>query len=123
MEQPPSAPSTKELAQLRKELAPQTSEAFKQFAKQVFSDGALPAKVKQLIAVAVAHVTQCSNCIRTHTELALKKGASPEEIMEAMWVAAEIRAGGAFSHSLTALEVVQEFQKQQQQQQQQQQQK
>jgi len=64
----------------------------------------LPAKTKQLIAVAVAHVTQCPYCIRGHTKAALRQGASKEELMEAIWVAAEMRAGGAFAHSILAIE-------------------
>jgi AhpD family alkylhydroperoxidase len=59
--------------------------------------------VKQLIAVAVAHVTQCPYCITGHTKLAHRKGATPEEVMEAIWVAAEMRAGGAYAHSTLAL--------------------
>ena len=66
----------------------------------------LPVKTKQLIAVAVAHVTQCPYCIRGHTQLALKNGASHEEIMEAIWVAAEMRAGAAYAHSNLALDVM-----------------
>ena len=97
---------TPELAELRKTLAPENLEAFKQFSRQVFADGALPAKVKQLIAVAVAHVTQCPYCIRGHTQGALRHGASPQEIMEAIWVAAEMRAGGAYAHSALALDVI-----------------
>lgn len=69
----------------------------------MFAEGALPEKTKQLIAVAVAHVTQCPYCIDGHTKLARRKGASPEEIMEAIWVAAEMRAGGAYAHSTLAL--------------------
>jgi AhpD family alkylhydroperoxidase len=72
----------------------------------VFADGAVSAKTKQLIAVAVAHVTQCPYCIRGHTRAALRRGASPEEIMEAIWVAAEMRAGGAFAHSTVALDEI-----------------
>jgi AhpD family alkylhydroperoxidase len=67
------------------------------------SEGALPEKTKQLIAVAVAHVTQCPFCITGHTKLAGRKGASPEEIIEAIWVAAEMRAGGAFAHATLAI--------------------
>jgi AhpD family alkylhydroperoxidase len=69
----------------------------------VFASGALPEKTKQLIAVAAAHVTQCPYCIDGHTRLARRKGASDEEIMEAIWVAAEMRAGGAYAHSALAL--------------------
>ena len=85
----PSA--TRELAEQRKRLAPKPAEAFKAFTQSVFAEGALPVKTKQLIAVAVAHVTQCPYCIRGHTSAALQHGATAEEIMEAIWVAAEMR--------------------------------
>src|SRR6201997_5693254 len=92
--------TTKELAQKRRELAPEIYGAFRAFGQRVFADGALPSKTKELIAVAVAHVTQCPYCIRGHTELALKKGATKQELMEAIWVAAEMRAGAAYAHSI-----------------------
>jgi AhpD family alkylhydroperoxidase len=72
-------------------------------AQRVFAEGALPAKTKQVIAVAVAHVTQCPYCIKGHTKAALRHGATPEELMEAIWVAAEMRAGGAYAHSAVSL--------------------
>lgn len=95
--------STPELAGRRKALAPDALQAFQAFSKAVFADGALPEVTKQLIAVAVAHTTQCPYCIKGHTKAARRKGASPEQIMEAIWVAAEMRAGGAYAHSLIAL--------------------
>jgi AhpD family alkylhydroperoxidase len=61
------------------------------------------AKVKRIIAVAVAQVTQCPYCINGHTKAALRAGATPEELMEAIWVAAEMRAGGACAHSTLML--------------------
>lgn len=94
---------TKALADKRRALAPDTEAAFHAFSKAVFQDGALSRKTKQLIAVAVAHVTQCPYCIQGHTKGATKEGATPEEIMEAIWVAAEMRAGGAYAHSALAL--------------------
>ncbi|MCI0423118.1 MAG: carboxymuconolactone decarboxylase family protein [Acidobacteria bacterium] len=97
---------TKELADQRKSLAPKPAEAFKAFSQSVFAEGALAAKTKQLIAVAVAHVTQCPYCIRGHTSAALQQGATAEEIMEAIWVAAEMRAGGAYAHSSLALDTI-----------------
>jgi AhpD family alkylhydroperoxidase len=60
-------------------------------------------RTKKLIAVAVAHVTQWPYCINGHTPRARRKGASPEEIMEAIGVAAEMRAGGAYAHVTLAL--------------------
>jgi AhpD family alkylhydroperoxidase len=96
--------SASELAQRREVLAPGVHHAFHEFSRQVFADGALDTKTKQVIAVAVAHVTQCPFCIEAHTKTALRKGATEEELMEAIWVAAEMRAGGAYAHSLRALE-------------------
>lgn len=97
----PSA--TRELAQKRRELAPETEAAFQAFSQKVFAEGALPVKIKQLIAVAVAHVTQCPYCITGHTKAALRHGASRAELMEAIWVAAEMRAGGAYAHAALAI--------------------
>lgn len=99
-------PPSKELSQKRQQLAPEIGAAFHEFSKKVFADGALPSKTKQLIAVAVAHVTQCPYCIRGHTQSAIRHGASEQEIMEAIWVAAEMRAGGAYAHSVIALETM-----------------
>ncbi|MDA8355285.1 MAG: carboxymuconolactone decarboxylase family protein [Actinomycetota bacterium] len=96
-------PGTAKIAQRRKALAPAIHDAFEKFSRAVFSPGALPEKTKQLIAVAVAHTTQCPYCIAGHSNLARRKGASDEEIMEAIWVAAEMRAGGAYAHSTVAL--------------------
>lgn len=95
---------TPELAKRRRELAPAQQAAFDAFGKAVFADGALPAKTKQIIAVAIAHVTQCPYCIRGHTKAALRAGATQNELMEAIWVAAEMRAGGAYAHSALMLE-------------------
>jgi AhpD family alkylhydroperoxidase len=95
-----------ELSRHRHELAPEIDDAFHAFGKAVFADGALTRKVKQLIAVAVAHTTQCPYCIRGHTLGALRDGATEREIMEAIWVAAEMRAGGAFAHAVIALEAL-----------------
>ncbi len=100
--------ATPALHQKRKELAPETLQAFQAFSRQVFADGALPLRTKQLIAVAVAHVTQCPYCIKGHTQGALRAGATEQEIMEAIWVAAEMRAGGAYAHSNLALETMNE---------------
>jgi AhpD family alkylhydroperoxidase len=98
--------ATRELSEERKRLAPGPAEAFRAFSRSVFAEGALPEKTKQLIAVAVAHVTQCPYCIRGHTGAALNKGATAEEIMEAIWVATEMRAGGAYAHSILALDTM-----------------
>lgn len=104
MDKPVYPPWSMDAARKRKQLAPEPLAAFKAFSDSVFADGALPRKTKELIAVAVAHVTQCPYCIDGHTAAALKNGASEEEIMEAIWVAAEMRAGAAYAHSTLAIE-------------------
>lgn len=97
---------TPQIAEKRQELGKETLDAWRQFSRQVFAEGALSAKTKHVIAVAVAHVTQCPYCIRSHTKQALAGGATQEEIMEAIWVAAEMRAGGAVAHSALAIDVM-----------------
>lgn len=99
-------PTTREVVEQRRALAPKPAEAFKAFSQSVFADGALSGKTKQLIAVAVAHVTQCPYCIRGHTKAALRHGATGQEIMEAIWVASEMRAGAAYAHAALALDTI-----------------
>ncbi len=101
-----SAPSSvkADVAKRRKQLAPGIHDAFQEFSRQVFADGALDGATKQLIAVAVAHVTQCPHCIQFHTRAALRHGVTEQALMEAIWVAAEMRAGGAYAHSALALD-------------------
>lgn len=96
--------TTQELAEKKAALAPKNIEAWRNFSKTVFEAGALNEKTKQIIAIAVAHVTQCPYCIRAHTTQALRKGATQEEIMEAIWIAAEMRAGAAYAHGTIAMD-------------------
>src|SRR5256712_12912892 len=69
-------PASLDLARKRRDVAPLIQDAFHAFSQLVFADGALPAKTKQLIAVAAAHITQCPYCIQSHTKAALKHGAT-----------------------------------------------
>ncbi|MCB1503577.1 MAG: carboxymuconolactone decarboxylase family protein [Hyphomicrobiaceae bacterium] len=103
---PAVPPVSSEIARARKEAVPKTYESFRAFNREAFSEGKLDVKTKQLIAVAAAHVTQCPWCIEGHTRQAIEAGAAREEIMEAIWIAAEMRAGAAYAHSAIALEVI-----------------
>ena len=105
-------PSSRELVEKRRALAPETEKAFQAFSHQVFADCALPAKTKQLIAVAVAHVTQCPYCIKGHTKASLRHGATRQELMEAICVAAEMRAGGAYARTAISLTAMHEVESQ-----------
>src|SRR3954454_2187584 len=93
------------LAKIKKmnELAPKVMEAFWAFDKAAVADGAIPAKYKELIAIAVALTTQCPYCIEIHNASARRAGATDAEIAEAAMVAAALRAGGAVTHATFAL--------------------
>jgi AhpD family alkylhydroperoxidase len=78
-------------------------EAFEDFSHAVLADGALPERTKELSAVAVAHVTQCPYCSNGHPRRARRKGASRRRSWEAIWVTAEMRAGGADAHATHAV--------------------
>jgi AhpD family alkylhydroperoxidase len=66
-------------------------------------DSKIPRKYRELIAIAVAHTTQCVYCIEVHAKKAKKAGASKEEVAEAVLLAAALRAGGAAVHGTLAL--------------------
>jgi AhpD family alkylhydroperoxidase len=67
------------------------------------ADGAIPAKYRELMAVAVALTTQCQRCIERHSHRAREAGATREELAETVFVAAAVRAGGAVVHGLDAM--------------------
>jgi AhpD family alkylhydroperoxidase len=67
------------------------------------TDGAIPRKYRELIAVAVAHATQCVYCIKVHTQNAKRMGATKAELAEAVFISAAIRAGGAAAHGTIAM--------------------
>jgi AhpD family alkylhydroperoxidase len=78
-----------------KELAPEQEQAFTEFNDAVFQEGALSKKEKEIIAVAVAHATQCPYCIDVHTKNAVKAGATNNELSEAILVTSALLAGGS----------------------------
>ena len=66
----------------------------------VFADGALSAREKSMIALAVAHAVQCPYCIDAYTRDALEKGADLDQMTEAVHVAAAIRGGASLVHGI-----------------------
>src|SRR5437660_8739826 len=68
-------------------------------------DGAIPRKYRELIALAVACTTQCPYCLDVHTKNAKKAGATREEVTEAAFLAAALRAGAAVTHGALALKL------------------
>ncbi len=107
--------ATRENSEMRAAATPEILDAWRNFSKTVFKAGAIDEKTKQLIAVAVAHVTQCPYCIHSHTKMAMKKGASKQEIMEAVWISAEMRAGASYAHSALAMDDIMEAENKQSQ--------
>ena len=95
---------SKKMLHKRTSLAPESMKSWQNFSNTVFAEGALSEKTKHLIALAVAHVTQCPYCIRAHTKESMRTGASKEEMMEATWVASEMRSGAALAHSTLVMD-------------------
>ena len=80
--------------------APELWEKFQAWYAAVFSEGALTEREKALIALAVAHAVQCPYCIDAFTAGSLEKGATPEQMTEAVHVAAAIRGGASLVHGV-----------------------
>ncbi len=95
----------KNLQQLKtmREHAPDGLKTFQAFSEAATKEGAIPAKYKELIAVAVSVKAQCPYCIELHTNKARQAGATDAELTEASLVAAAIGAGAVMTHSTHAL--------------------
>jgi len=83
--------------------APEGMKAFWAFDKAAMAAGAIPAKYKELMAIAVAFTTQCPYCIEIHSGRAREAGATDAEIAEVVLVAAALRAGAAVTHGAHAM--------------------
>jgi len=92
---------------LLKEMAKLAPEEFRAWANLdrivAREDGHIPRKFRELIALAVAHTTQCPYCIEAHAKNARQVGATREEVAEACLIAAALRAGAAATHGTLAL--------------------
>ena len=86
------------------EGAPGLGKAFFDYYGQVFADGALTAREKALIALAVSHAVQCPYCIDAYTTECLQKGADVEQMTEAVHVACAIRGGASLVHGMQMME-------------------
>ena len=80
--------------------APELWKKFLEWYNAVFQDGALTEREKALIALAVAHAVQCPYCIDAYTTQCLETGSNPEQMMEAVHVAAVMQAGITLVHSV-----------------------
>jgi AhpD family alkylhydroperoxidase len=87
-------------------LAPEEFKAWLALDRMVArEDGHIPRKYRELIALAVAHTTQCVYCIDVHSKAAKHAGCTREEVAETVFLAAALRAGGAAAHGTLALKL------------------
>ena len=91
------------------EYQPELAKKFFSYYGDVFKEGALTAREKALIALAVAHSEQCPYCIDAYTSDCLEKGADEEQMMEAVHVAAAIKSGAALVHGVQMMNKVKEI--------------
>jgi 4-carboxymuconolactone decarboxylase len=89
------------------EGSPALGEKFFAWYSAVFAEGALTAREKSLIALAVAHAVQCPYCIEAYSEDAQSKGCDLEQLTEAVHVAAAIRGGASLVHGMQMRDHVQ----------------
>ncbi len=73
---------------------------FFEYYGKVFEEGALSAREKSLIALAVSHVIHCPYCIDAYTKDGLQRGITKEEMMEAVHVGAAIQSGATLVHGV-----------------------
>jgi 4-carboxymuconolactone decarboxylase len=88
------------------EGSPKLAQKFFDWYGEVFKPGALSAREKALIALAVSHVVQCPYCIDAYSKESLQQGADLEQMTEALHVAAAIRGGASLVHGVQMLEHV-----------------
>jgi alkylhydroperoxidase/carboxymuconolactone decarboxylase family protein len=90
------------------EFEPNLAKKFFDYYGDVFKDGALTAREKSLIALAVAHTVQCPYCIDAYTVDTLEKGCDEAQLMEAVHVAVAIRGGASLVHGVQMMNKVKE---------------
>lgn len=91
------------------EFGKELADKFFAYYGAVFAEGALTAREKSLIALAVAHTVQCPYCIDAYTTDATEKGYSEKQMMEAVHVAAAIRGGSSLVHGVQMMNKVKEI--------------
>lgn len=72
---------------------PEIEKNFEGLMSIVFKDGALSTKVKELISLGIAVCVRCEPCMEYHIEKAMSKGATREEVLEAVQVGYQMGMG------------------------------
>lgn len=101
-----------ELMPLARDLRKAIPDVYAGFAalhKGAMAEGALPTKMKELIALAIAVVERCDGCIASHARGAVRAGASREEAAEAIGVAFLMAGGPATVYGPRAYSAFCEF--------------
>ncbi|NEQ27815.1 MAG: 4-carboxymuconolactone decarboxylase [Microcoleus sp. SIO2G3] len=88
---------------------PELAKKFFDYYGAVFAEGALSAREKALIALAVAHTVQCPYCIDAYTKESLQQGSDLEQMTEAIHVATAIRGGSSLVHGMQMLDQVKQL--------------
>ena len=84
--------------------SPETVRGYRELSGAGGKKDLLGAKTRELIALAVAVTRQCDGCIIIHTDAAVKHGATPEELAEALGVAIAVNAGAALVYSARVMD-------------------
>ena len=92
-----------------RQASPDVWAGFGQLHQAAVADGVLPAKVKELMALVVAVVKQCDGCIAYHAKAAALRGATREEVAEALGVALLMDGGTATVYGPRALAAYDDF--------------
>ncbi len=87
-------------------LGSKVYERFTEMERATYSDGALPKKTKELIAVGISVQINCESCMQWHIEQAASSGANLNEILEAVEVGIEMGGGPATVSARFALDVL-----------------
>jgi AhpD family alkylhydroperoxidase len=74
-------------------VMPEIGASFDNLMDHTFKDGALPSKMKELIALGISVSVRCEPCMQYHIEKAAEQGATKEEILETMAVGYEMAVG------------------------------
>ena len=82
---------------------PDTMQAFGQLAKAAMAEGAISAKNKELIALAIGITQHCSGCVAFHVKALLKLGCTREELEEMLTICVYMGGGPALMYSAEAL--------------------
>jgi AhpD family alkylhydroperoxidase len=92
-----------------REAMGETWQHFSAMSSAAVKDGAIPGRIKEVIALTLAVSKQCDGCIASHARAAARKGATPEEVAEGLAVALSMGGGPATVYGPRAWEAYQEF--------------